>query len=98
MLIYHNDNNDDVANFWIQDYHGDGWVNANKAYFILSTDLVTPMAHGIVAFRNASSAESLASSLNTTVIDFEQLIRTKLTGHHGRSENPAIDTPTIVIH
>lgn len=41
---------------YVQDNGGRGWVNAEKAYYLYSQEVFTPMSYGIVAFKDREDA------------------------------------------
>ena len=61
------------AKFYVTDYaSGNNWIDAGQAYFVsLKSSVSSPMASGIVAFRDPSSAR--ASGKKEGPITFEEL-------------------------
>lgn len=52
---------------YVRDYETGDWIDATKAYFVSSKEIMTPMGHGLVAFSNEESARRLASRFDGTV-------------------------------
>lgn len=74
MVVHYRLNDDDVAAFWVHDFHSIEWIRAEAAYFVASHDLVTPMGHGIAAFSDFASAEALAADINGAVHRLDDLL------------------------
>lgn len=47
---------------WVQDAAGAGWLDADKATFVASPDIRTPMSGGLLAYADASAAEKAAAA------------------------------------
>jgi copper chaperone NosL len=49
---------DAVGAAFVRDYESKRWVRLEKAYYVYDPSLKTPMAYGVVAFRDESAARS----------------------------------------
>lgn len=92
MMFYHIEHDEDVAAFWVHDYDTEEWLRAENAHYVVSPDIYTPMASGIVAFQDAGSAERLAAEHSGQLFDFTELIQYYASGevshdhhHHDHS-------------
>lgn len=64
----------DIASFWVADYGGTNQlVNVDKAFFVRSEELRSPMRGNVAAFGNLEEAEKLASALKTSIITWIEL-------------------------
>lgn len=86
MVLYHRDHREAVVAFFVHDYHSQTWLRAEKAYYVSSQNLRTPMGVGIVALASEADARSLASHLGGEVFTFGQLLeRPELAEVHGHA-------------
>ena len=74
MATHYAENQDEVSQFWVHDYDSEDWINAEKAFFVMSDQIQTPMGFGVVAFSDQTRAQKLASGLNAMVMSFEEVI------------------------
>jgi copper chaperone NosL len=59
---------------WVQDAAGSGWVDANRATFVATQSVHTPMSGGLLAYADAAAAEQAATAHHGEVIrSFEEL-------------------------
>ena len=49
---------------WVHDYQSGEWIESNKAFFVHSSQLVSPMGYGIAAFSSLRDAERFAKESN----------------------------------
>jgi len=61
MLVYDQQNQEDVHVYWVHDYNTEEWLNAEKASVVHSPDLTTPMAWGLATFASPADAEQFAA-------------------------------------
>lgn len=47
---------------WVQDAAGEGWLDADRALFVASPDIRTPMSGGILAYADAGAADIAAAA------------------------------------
>ena len=74
MAIHHTENQEDVAQFWVHDYHTEAWIIADQAFFVMSDQLQTSMDFGVVAFSDQTRTQKLASEINAMVMTFEAVM------------------------
>jgi copper chaperone NosL len=60
---------------WVHDYNSEEWIEAESAYYVVSTAIMSPMGHGIAAFADKAAAEQLAVETAGAVFDWENLQR-----------------------
>lgn len=75
MLSYVSRNKDRIKYYWVDDFNSYEIFNAENAFFIRSKNEVTPMGSGIIAFSGKEKAESFAEKENTSVMNFDDLIK-----------------------
>ena len=74
MLIYAGKNpTHKVVAWYVHDYETKEWTDATTASYLVSSQVETPMASGVVSFASADRAEAMAHSLGTTVMDWTTL-------------------------
>ena len=56
MILYERKNSIASKYSWVHDYVTGEWLESGKAFFVHSTQLVTPMGHGIAAFSSRGDA------------------------------------------
>lgn len=86
MLLYYDEFSEDVGVFWVHDYNDEEWIPMDKAHFIMSPNLITPMGHGIIASSDYEQAVTLANKLNGMVLTYEQLLVMTKTHNHTMHE------------
>ena len=74
MAIHHLQKQEDVAAFFVHDHEDKHWIRAETAHYVLSSELSTPMLHGVAACATAEKAARLAGKVNGQVVSFEQLL------------------------
>jgi copper chaperone NosL len=91
MCKYHVQNQEDVAHFWVHDYDTEAWLIADEAIFVMSNDLYTPMASGVVAFSDMERGGSFANESKGVLMTFEELMavysRAEAGGTHNQMNN-----------
>jgi len=74
MLIYADKNpTHKVVAWYVHDYETKEWTDATTASYLVSGQVETPMASGIVSFASRDRAEAMAYSLGTEVMDWNTL-------------------------
>ena len=58
----------------VHDYSSGEPVKAQDAFFAVGTDVLTPLGHGVVAFKEKAAAEKFASEHKGRVIKWHQVI------------------------
>lgn len=62
---------------WVADHATSGWIAAEKAHYVLSETLPTPMGSGVAAFTDRAAAEQFAPKNRGKLIGFEDVRRLK---------------------
>lgn len=64
-----------VARFYVTDYaSGKDWIDARQSYFVrLGTSFSSPMASGLVAFRNSNEAAHASNQMLGDPLTFDRL-------------------------
>lgn len=73
MLRHDEDNDEEVAAYWVHDYETEEWLKADKAHYVANEGLITPMGFGIIAFATRDAAEIFAEAEGGKVMDFSTL-------------------------
>lgn len=66
---------ENVIAWFVADYASGEWVKGEDAVYVRSERFQTPRNGGILAYRDRSSAEALASQFQAQVIGFQELIK-----------------------
>ncbi|MFQ5788379.1 MAG: nitrous oxide reductase accessory protein NosL [Thermodesulfobacteriota bacterium] len=61
-MFEENNRGDEILAIYVRDYNSKDWIDGQKAFYVWSEKIITPMGHGIVALEDSESAESLANS------------------------------------
>lgn len=74
MIVYHMDHPDQQVSAWfVHDHDSEEWLRAEEAFYVVSTEIESPMGHGIFAFATQQAAENYAGELtNAQVMNFEE--------------------------
>jgi copper chaperone NosL len=73
MLQFHTDHPTLQPQAWfVHDYDTEAWLRAETAYFVYSSDLQTPMGHGLAAFESEAAAQDHAEQWNAQVLSFDE--------------------------
>lgn len=90
MIHFHNGEEgkgDKILAQYVRDYDTGNWIDATKAYFVWSKDIITPMGHGLAAFRDEESARRLAEKVHGTVFsNLDELYRSVLTSEKNKEQ------------
>ena len=62
-----------VKAYFVHDYPSEKWLRAEQAFFIVSPQIQTPMAHGIAAYADRAAAETAAQKYGVKVMTFDEL-------------------------
>ncbi|MCH8029923.1 MAG: nitrous oxide reductase accessory protein NosL [Candidatus Dadabacteria bacterium] len=71
MLHFLKNNNIDrgaLGGIYVRDYGSGRWIDAESAFYVVSDNIKTPMAHGIVAHGERVAAEALAKDKSGIVL------------------------------
>ena len=69
-----------VKAYFVHDYPSEKWLRAETAYFVQSSQIQTPMAHGIAAYANRAAAEAAAQKFGVPVMTFDKLRQMPVSG------------------
>jgi len=73
MFVYHMDHPDQQVQAWfVHDYSTEKWARAEKAFFVMSDSIATPMGHGLAAFADPVEAEAFAAQVGGRALDFDE--------------------------
>ncbi|MNJ56249.1 NosL [compost metagenome] len=62
MYVWKNENGtDDIGKDYVRDYNDKGWIEVSKATYVYDASIRTPMAYGIVSFKDKASAEAFVT-------------------------------------
>ncbi len=81
MVSYHHDHEEEVHIFWVHDYESEEWVRADKAFFIQSEDIPSPMGGGLIAAADETHAHRLADVWHGSVLTFPELLERNVSIH-----------------
>lgn len=71
---------DKILAQYVRDYNTGNWIDATKAYFVWSKDIITPMGQGLTAFKDEESARRLAVKVHGAVFsNLDDLYKSVLT-------------------
>lgn len=66
-------NNHQVTAFFVHNYDDNHWLRAEKATFVQSKGVRTPMASGIVAFESPDKATIFADEMKGHIMNFSEV-------------------------
>jgi copper chaperone NosL len=66
-------NNHQVMAFFVHNYDDNHWIRAEKATFVQSKGIRTPMASGIVAFESPDKATTFAVEMKGHIMNFTEV-------------------------
>lgn len=62
-----------VVGWFVHDYETEEWIDATLAYFVVSTNVKSPMNHGIAACAERAAAEKIAEKTSGKVVTWDEL-------------------------
>ncbi len=74
MLAFYSVHREDVAIFWVHDYDTGEWLETDRAFFVFSRALQTPMGHGIVAVASREQADRLVGQTAGELLTFAEVL------------------------
>ena len=81
MFLYQAEHSTETIRAWyVHDYTTKAWVNGEKAIYVVSDKVRSPMVTGVAAFVERSAAESFGKEMSGKVLSFEET-RTALQAH-----------------
>lgn len=63
--------NQPVRAWFVHDRDSEKWVRGERAFYVFSASIASPMGHGIAAFGEKAEAETFAASVAGQVLDFD---------------------------
>ncbi len=66
---------DKVAAIFVSDYDDKSWLEAERASYVKSAEIQSPMASGLIALRNQSRAAEYCARYNGRLLTFDELQR-----------------------
>lgn len=63
-----------IVAWYVHDYTSEEWLDATRAFYVVSPELHTPMAHGIAAHATTAAAQQLAAEVHGQVVDWAGLV------------------------
>jgi copper chaperone NosL len=74
MALYHSTHREDVARFWVHDFESLEWLDAERAWYVRSDGIMTPMGHGVAAYATLQSAQAAVERVGGNVLEWQQII------------------------
>jgi copper chaperone NosL len=74
MFRSHLAKNDQVIAFFVHNHADKNWIRAEKAFYVHSNQLITPMLSGFAAFEAADQANILAAEMHGQVMTFDEVL------------------------
>ena len=72
-----------IAGMWVHDFETEEWIDAESAFYVVSTEIPTPMGHGILAVSSEAQAQKIAADVNGVILDWGHArVEMALAGHH----------------
>lgn len=86
----------DGAQAWVHDHDTEEWVEADKAWYVRSREIDSPMAGGLAAFAARQSAEAYAPDVSGQLLQWNDVLGLARDGEldepaHDPGEDPAVD-------
>lgn len=63
-----------ASSFFVMDFDQRQWIKADSAYYVRSSQLMTPMNGGIIAFKDQSKAQEAAGKFHGKLLRFKELL------------------------
>lgn len=74
LVQYLKNNPDKVpAGVWAHDYTSEAWVDAETAWYVVSSEIRSPMGHGVAAFFTQAAAQTLAAELGVAAQNWNRM-------------------------
>ncbi len=74
LLIYRQKHQPAWAAHWVHDLDTQSWLPAESAWYLVSTNVRSPMGYGIAAFANQNAAQQRQTELGGDLLPWEQLL------------------------
>ena len=62
-----------IVRYFVHDYASLDWIDAQRASFVASQSVLTPMGFGLTAFENTTAAQSMAEIWGGQVLSFAEV-------------------------
>jgi copper chaperone NosL len=63
-----------IVAWYVHDYTTEEWLDATQAFYVISSEIPTPMAHGIAAHATAAAAQQMATATHGQMVDWAALL------------------------
>lgn len=74
MVMYHFERPDQqVSAYFVHDYNTEAWTRGEPAFYVRSDRIKSPMGHGLAAFATKADAETHATQVSGTVLNFDEM-------------------------
>ena len=75
MFIFQAKHSEDVVRAWfVHDYNTETWLRGETAFYVMSSEIHSPMGYGVVAFETREAADNFATELGVSrVYTFDEL-------------------------
>ncbi len=73
MIEYIKNDSINIKKSWVYDFISEEPVETDKAFYIQSDEVVTPMGFGVIAFRKEEHAKKYSEKYNVKIISYNQL-------------------------
>lgn len=74
MFRAHLAKNDQVLAFFVHNHEHKNWIRAEKAIYVQSSELPTPMLSGLAAFESPEKATALVAERQGHVMTFDEVL------------------------
>lgn len=75
MLEFVKSKNPQNVTFFVNDYNTRQWLKADRAFFVHSSEIDTPMNGGYIAFNDQAQAKAAAAKFKGTEARFSELLK-----------------------
>lgn len=85
----------DATTTWVHDYQTEEWAEVDRAFFVPTRSVSSPMGHGIVSFADKGRADAFATDVGGEVVGWSVVLELPnvdgLVGHHHMEDNNRTD-------
>jgi copper chaperone NosL len=71
-----------VAGYWAHDFESEEWIDATTAWYVVSSQIKSPMGHGVAAYATREAAQVKANALGAEVLDWNRMRAEVLMHNH----------------
>jgi len=72
----------ETSRIWVTDFDSQEWVRGQEAFYVRSSEIRSPMASGLAAFKYREVAQRFAGSTKGEIITFNEMLGAKLPQAH----------------